>query len=264
MRDTVMEYETAKVLKLAREGKRVDGRALDEVRKISIETGMSENAEGSTIVTIGKTKIIAGLKIDIGKPYPDNQDEGSISIGAETLPLAHPDYESGRPSAQEVELARVVDRGLRESKAIDFKKLCITVGEAVWVGFLDFYALNGDGNLFDAGSIAALVTFNNAKLPKLDKEGKIILHEYNGTLKLARQPLLTTFAKVGGKIMVDPTYLEEKASEARYSAATTDDGFISAMQKGVGGSFTLEEVNYMIDKAFEVGNKIRKQIKQVK
>jgi exosome complex component RRP42 len=200
--------------------------------------------------------------MDIGTPYPDNQDEGSIAVGAETLPLAHPDYESGRPGDDEVELARVVDRALRESKAINFKDLCIVEGEKVWIGFLDFYALNGDGNLFDAGSIASLVTFSNAKMPKLDSEQKIILHEYDGKLKLLRKPLLTTFVKVGGKILLDPTYIEEKAAEARFSVGTTEDGFISAMQKGVGGSFNIEEINSMIEIAFKNSEKIRKQIEK--
>ena len=60
--------------------------------------------------------------------------------------------------------------------------------------------------------------------------------------------------------MVDPTYLEEKAAEARYSVATTNDGYMSAMQKGVGGSFTVEEVKYMNDLAFKTANKIRKDL----
>lgn len=260
MRSTILGNEIKKVIDLAREGKRADGRAFDEMREIKVEIDKFENAEGSAIVSLGETKILAGLKMDVGTPYPDNQDEGSISIGAEALPLAHPDYESGRPSDDEVELARVVDRGLRESKAIDFKKLCIVEGEAVWIGFLDFYALNGDGNLFDAGSIASLVTFNNAKIPKLDENNKIIMHEYDGKIKLARQPLLTTFVKVGGKILLDPTYVEEKAAEARFSVATSDDGFMTAMQKGVGGSFTLDEVNYMIDTAYKTADKIRKDV----
>ncbi|MDD4251090.1 MAG: exosome complex protein Rrp42 [Candidatus ainarchaeum sp.] len=263
MRSTILESDIQKVVSLARDGKRLDNRQLDEMREIKIETGMSENAEGSTIVTLGNTKVIAGLKIEIGTPYPDNQDEGSISIGAENLPLAHPDYESGRPDDDEVEVARVVDRAIRESKAIDFKSLCIIKGEKVWVGYLDFYALNGDGNMFDAGSIAALVTFNNAKMPKLDAENRIIMHEYDGKLKLSRKPLLTTFVKVGGKILLDPTYLEEKAAEARFSVGTTEDGFISAMQKGVGGSFNKEEVSYMIDLAFKNSDKIRKQILKI-
>ena len=261
MRNTILDYKLSKAIELAKEGKRLDGRKLDEMRELSIETGFAKNAEGSVIVTLGNTKVIAGLKMSVGTPYPDSQDEGAISVGAETLPLAHPDYESGRPTADEVELARVVDRGLRESKAIDFKELCIKEGEAVWVGYLDFYALNGDGNLFDAGSIAALVTFANAKMPKLDKENRIIPKEYKGTIKLKRLPLLTTFVKVGGKILLDPTIIEEKAAEARFSVATSEDEYMTAMQKGIGGSFTLDEVNYMIDTAFKVAENTRKKLK---
>jgi len=261
MRNTILNSDVSKAVELAREGKRVDGRKLDEMRELTVELDFAKNAEGSSIITLGNTKVIAGLKMEVGTPYPDSQDKGTISVGAEALPLAHPDYESGRPSSAEVELARVVDRGLRESKAIDFKGLCIKEGEAVWVGYLDFYALNGDGNLFDAGSIAALVTFANAQVPKLDENNKIIKKEYSGKIKLKRLPLLTTFVKVGGKILLDPTYVEEKAAEARYSVATSEDGFMTAMQKGIGGSFTLEEVNYMIDKAFEVANNTRKKLK---
>jgi exosome complex component RRP42 len=261
MRAGILVNEIQDAIALAREGKRVDGRALDEYREITVSKDMCENAESSTMVTLGKTKVLAGLKLGVGTPYPDSPAQGAIAVGAEALPLAHAEYESGRPSADEVELARVVDRGLRESKAIDFSQLCIKAEEAVWVGYLDFYALNGDGNLFDAGSIASLITFRNGKLPKLDKNNKIIYGEYNGKLKMTKQPLLTTFVKVAGKIMLDPSFIEEKAAEARYSVATTEDGNLTAMQKGVGGSFTLEEVNYMIDKAFVVSEKIRKQIK---
>jgi exosome complex component RRP42 len=260
MRDTVLEFDIIKVKDLVRDGKRLDGRAFDEMREITIEKDMCKNSEGSTIINLGNTKVIAGLKMIVGVPYPDNPDEGSISIGAEALPLAHPDYESGRPSDDEVELARVVDRGIRESKAIDFKSLCIVEGEKSWTAFLDFYALNGDGNLFDAGSIASLVTFSNGLIPKLDDEFKIIKNEHSGKIKLIRKPLLTTFVKVSGKILIDPTYVEEKAAEARFSVCTTDDGFMSAMQKGMGGSFTLDEVNYMIDLGFKTSEKIRKKL----
>ena len=62
---------------------------LDEMRELSIETGFAKNAEGSVIVTLGKTKVIGGLKMLVGEPYPDSQDEGSIAIGAETLPLGN-------------------------------------------------------------------------------------------------------------------------------------------------------------------------------
>ncbi len=264
MRSAVLENDIQRVIELARKGERVDGRKADEMRPLKVEIGFAENAEGSAKVTLGETVVLAGLKVEVGTPYPDSQDEGSISVGAEALPLAHAEYESGRPSAYEVEVSRVIDRGLRESKAIDFKELCIKEGEAVWVAYLDIYALNGQGNLFDAGSIAALVTFQNSKMPKIDKENKIVKGEYSGSIKLKRLPLLTTFVKVGGKIFTDPSYMEEKAAEARFSVATTDDDYMSAMQKGHGGSFTVDEVNYMIEEGFKNTEKIRKQLKKDK
>jgi exosome complex component RRP42 len=259
MRNTVLEYDVSKIVEIARQGKRLDGRALDEMRDFSLEVGACLNAESSARILLGDTEVIAGIKIAVDKPYPDSPDEGAISVGAELLPLAHPDYETGPPSFDEIEVARVVDRGIRESKAIDFTKLCIKEGEACLIAFMDFYAINSNGNLFDAGSIAGLAAFLTAKVPKLDESFKIIKGEYSGKLELKRLPLLTTFVKVGGKIMVDPTFIEEKASEARFSVATTEDGHMCAMQKGP-GAFTPEEIYTMIDKAFIIADTNRKKL----
>jgi len=265
MRQTILENDLSKVVELAKQGKRLDGRAFDEMRDFTIELGKCENAEGSARIMLGQTELIAGIKMGVDKPYPDSPDEGAISVGAELIPLAHSEYESGPPSFDEIEVARVVDRGIRESKSIDFAKLCIKEGEAVWVAFMDFYPMNADGNLFDAGAIAGLAAFMSAKVPKLNDKNKIIKHEYEGKLELKRMPLLTSFVKVGGKIMVDATYVEEKAAEARFSVSTTEDGYMAAMQKGMGGSFSVDEINYMIDKAFVIGAETRKKLlKQMK
>ena len=259
MRSTILEYDIAKITELARQGKRLDGRAVDQMRDFSIEVNKYQNAEGSARILLGQTEVVAGIKMAVDKPYPDSPDEGAISVGAELIPLAHADYESGPPSLEEIEIARVVDRGIRESKSLDFAKLCIKEGEACWIAFMDFYAINSDGNLFDAGSLAGLAAFLNAKFPKLDANNKIIKHEYGNNLTLVRLPILTTFVKVGGTIMVDPTYLEEKAAEGRYSVATTEDGYMSAMQKGP-GIFTADEINAMIELAFRVGADARKKL----
>lgn len=259
MRTTVLEYDVSKIVELAKQGKRVDGRAFDASRELTLEFDMCKNAESSARIRLGETEVIAGIKMGVDKPYPDNPDEGAISCGAELLALAHSEYEAGPPSLDEIEVARVVDRGIRESKAIDFTKLCIKEGESCWIAFMDFYAINSSGNLFDAGSIAGLAAFLTAKVPKLDDKNKIIKHEFAGKIELKRLPLLTTFVKVGGQILADPTYLEEKASEARFSVATTEDGFMSAMQKGP-GSFTLEEVNKMIDLGFKIADERRKKL----
>src|SRR3989338_8961609 len=144
------------IAELAKQNQRLDGRTLHEYRQpIKIETGISWTAEGSAMVQIGKTVVMAGVKLSIEKPYNDTPDEGGIMVNAELLPLSSPEYEPGPPGIKAVELARVIDRGIREAKAIDLKKLCTTPGEKAWFVTIDIITINDAGNLFDAAGLAA-------------------------------------------------------------------------------------------------------------
>ncbi len=257
MDSVIWNLRADKAIASVKEGKRLDGRAFDESREIEIINGISENAEGSARVKLGKTDVVAGVKMLLGDPYPDSPDKGTISVGAELHPIAFSEYEFGPPQPDAIEISRVVDRGIRESKAIDFKDLCVTEGEKVWIMFVDMYPFDMDGNLFDAFSIAALSAILEAKIPKVE-DGKIVKGEYSGKLKLSRIPILSTFAKVADKVLLDPTVIEEKAQTARFSVSTTDDNYICAFQKGEGGSFTGSELDSCIDLAFKNAKKVRK------
>ncbi len=154
-------------MKYIREDTRLDGRKLLDYRKpIIVETNVSNMAEGSAMVTIGETKVVAGVKMSVGEPYPDSDDEGILITTAELLPLSSPEFLPGPPGVQATELARVVDRGIRESKMIDMKKLCIKKGELVWIVFLDIYTINEAGILIDAAALAAVIALKNAVFPK--------------------------------------------------------------------------------------------------
>jgi len=113
---------------------------------------------------------MVGVKLEVGEPYPDTPDEGTIIVGAELLPLSNPEFELGPPGIQAIELARVVDRGIRESKALDFRKLCIEPGKKIWMVIIDICPINDAGNLFDASSLAALAALQDAKYPAFDGE----------------------------------------------------------------------------------------------
>ncbi|MBS3145507.1 exosome complex protein Rrp42 [Candidatus Woesearchaeota archaeon] len=253
-----MKFDTSYVTSLLNQDHRLDGRKPDEYREIKIETGVSKNAEGSARVSIGDTVVIAGVKLDVGTPFPDNPDEGSIIVGAELNPMASPEFELGPPNAQSIELARVVDRGIRESKAIDFKKLCITEGEKVWIVFIDIYAFNDDGNLQDAASLAALAALKDAKFPKL-KDNKVVYGELTDKkLPLVREPVECTLGKINGKIIVDPNTKEEKALNARLTVAVTKEGTVCAIQKGGDYGLSIEEVDAMIDLAIRKTKDLRK------
>jgi len=259
MESMIWDIRTGKITSLIKEDKRVDGRKLDEYRTLSIQKGISENADGSAKALLGETAVLSGVKMIPGEPYPDSPDEGTISVGAELLPLASPEYETGPPREDAIELARVVDRGIRESKTVDFKTLCVKHGELVWIVFIDNYVANDAGNRFDATSAAALAALNETKVPKLE-DNKVVKHEYAGKLKLQKQPLLFTFAKIAGKIVADPTAAEEKAMDARFSCAIADDSTMSAFQKGLGGSFQTSEIDQCIEIAFKQAKEFRKLV----
>src|SRR3989338_4463627 len=154
---------------LAMKGARIDGRKFDQYREVTIEYGISpKSAEGSARVKIGDTEVVAGVKLEVGKPFPDKPDEGSIMVNVELLPLSSSLFESGPPSQEAIELARVTDRGIRECHALNFKKLCVKEGEHVWLAFIDIYPINAGGNLFDACTLAALAALHDARFPVFD------------------------------------------------------------------------------------------------
>ena len=101
----------------------------------------------------------------VDMPTASAPGDGVLTTGAELIPLAHESFEPGPPSEDAIELARVVDRGIRESGMIDVKQLCIKKGEEIWMVFIDIYALDYDGNLFDASNLAAVCALKNAIVP---------------------------------------------------------------------------------------------------
>ena len=257
MDDAYWNLRADKVLAELQAGKRLDGRKFDEYRKIIIEKDISKNADGSARIKLGDTEVMAGLKFDLGTPYPDTPDQGGLSTGVELTPAGDPNYETGPPREDAIELARVVDRCIREAKTFDFKKLCIEEGESVLFVYLDFYIVDNGGNLFDACSIAGLAALTNAQLPKIE-DNKIIRKEYSGKLKLDCQPVLTSFAKIGNSVLLDPRLEEDKALEARFHCGTTEDERLCAFQKGGNGSFTEKEINDCCELALKQSKKIRK------
>jgi len=240
---------------LAKNGKRQDGRDLFQFRNISIETNLISKAEGSARVKIGNTQVVAGIKMDIGEPYPDSPNSGVITTAAELNPLASPDFESGPPREDAIELARVVDRGIRESEVIELDKLCIEPNEKIWIVFIDIHIIDYDGNLFDAASLAALAAILTAKVPAKRFE---LGEDY--PLPVKDPPISCTFVKFNDVMIMDPSLDEEEIAEARITVATDGNGHLRAMQKGLNGGFTVDEIKKIIKVSLDNGVEIRKKL----
>ncbi|MCK4319252.1 exosome complex protein Rrp42 [Candidatus Micrarchaeota archaeon] len=242
---------------LLKKGERYDGRKEDEYREMKVHKGVIGTAEGSALANIGETKVLAAVKFDIMTPFPDRPEEGVFITNAELLPLASPDFESGPPRENAIELARVVDRGIRSAGAIDMSNFFIEEGKVLGV-FLDLYVLDHSGNLIDTAALAGMAAFLDAKFPKIE-DGKIISGEDAGELKILETPLSTTFIKVGEHILCDPSKDEEYAMDSRLNIAGSNE-HLFGMQKGGAGSFTKEEVLEMVERSFSHTKKMRKLI----
>ena len=258
----VTRVKQKQIAQLISRGKRLDGRGLTDYREIKVEQGIIEKAEGSARVLLGKTEVMVGTKIETGEPFSDAPNEGVLTVNAELVPLASPTFEAGPPDENSIELARIVDRGIRESKAIDLQKLCIEPGKKVFVVFVDVYVLNHDGNLIDASALAAVAALLNTKMPNYEvEEGEVKIKPGYIPLPMRRHPVTVTFAKISDKLVVDPWLEEEQVMDARLSMAIDDDGNICAIQKGGSGYFTPKEVLEAASIAREKAEEIRKKLK---
>jgi exosome complex component RRP42 len=289
------------ITKLAEEGKRIDGRNFDQYRTIEIETKVVNKAEGSARVKIGNTQVLVGIKMDIGEPFADSPNIGVLSTAAELIPMASPDFESGPPREDAIELARVVDRGVRESQVVDVEKLVVIPGEKVWLVFIDIHILDYDGNLFDAASLGALAALSTTKVPVtrflesgvlekkdleswynitsinelkelystpgleeiLQKKEKNRLPSIEIPLPMAEPPISCTAVKIKDFVLFDPCFDEEIIADVRLTVATDHQGDIRAMQKGLSGSFSKEEIQKVIKGALDNGKEIRSKLKAV-
>jgi exosome complex component RRP42 len=249
------------IIKLSNSDTRLDGRKSTDYREIKVETNVVKSAEGSARVKIGETEVLVGVKVEVMKPYPDAPDKGSIMVGTELLPLSSPDYDPGPPSIKAIELSRVVDRGIRESKTLDFKKLCIEEGEKVWMIIIDICAINDAGNLLDASALGAVTALKNMTFPKYEDEKIDYKEKTSKKLEITDTPITVTVIKIGDKFIVDPVSDEEKAIDARLTVATLSDGTLCAMQKGGDYPLTSEDIDKMLDIVLEKGKELRKFVK---
>lgn len=256
--DVIAEIKKDYLVQLAKEGKRHDGRAFDEFRPVTIRTRYIQQAEGSARVQLGDTDVIVGLKMTMGTPYPDSPNDGTMTTSAELRPMATSDFESGPPSQESIEIARVVDRGIRESKSIDFEKLCIKPGEKIWMAWLDLHAVDYDGNLFDAASLGCIAALMTAHVPASKVTGVAGVEPMaDFPMPVKEVPIMITAVKLGGAILFDPTSLEEKVGGPRLSVSFDRDGNIRAMQKGLGGAFTRDEIVEIVRKGRDRADELR-------
>ena len=248
----IPNLQKEKIEEFLSQNKRLDGRGSEDYRELIVEEGISPSASSSVRVKFGNSEVLAGVHLSPTTPYPDSPAEGTFMTSAELHPMASQQFDIGRPGIDAIELARVIDRGIRESGFIDFKKLCIKEGEKVWQVFVDIIAINDDGNLLDVSGLAAIIALGRARMPIYSVEEDKIEHGFTDDAIPLNPEALSfsmTFHKIGKKIVVDVTKEEEAVSEFRLTIAVGDNNGeprITAMQKGKPGVITTGDMETIL------------------
>jgi exosome complex component RRP42 len=260
------ELKRNQIFDLLEKGQRIDGRAFDEHRPLSIETGVIPKANGSARVRLGDTEVVAGVKIQPDRPFPDMGDKGIFICTAEILPLAHPTAEPGPPQEGVIELARVVDRGIREIGMIDLSQLDFQKDKSVIAIFSDNSVIDHNGNLFDACAYASTAAILSSKIPKWEMKDDVptLVEGQESDTPITTIPTSVTMGRFGEHIIVDPNSDEWACMDARLTITTNSDGNICALQKGGSDGFTLEQLIKCSEIAITVSAKIREIIKNSK
>ena len=195
---------------------------------------------------------MASISASLEAPYADRHSEGSITFEVTHTAMAGFGSDFARTKEDAVELSRLVERGLRESRAVDLEALCVQPGRKVWHLQVDVRLLDNCGNATDAVGLAALGALCAFRRPDVtvdpDAPGGIIIHPPTDKeplpLTLHHLPLPISFAffEAGEVIALDPLSKEEAAASGSFTVTMNPQGELCAAQKAHGVGITPAQV----------------------
>ena len=224
---------------------RDDGRALNELRPITITRGWSRNAEGSALIEFGNTRVLCTASFTEGVPrWLKGVGKGWVTAEYAMLPRATNTRSSreslkGRVGGRTHEISRLIGRSLRAIINMD------ELGENTIV--LDCDVLQADGGTRTASITGAYVALADAIT--WAKEQKIISAKAN--------PLIDSVSAISvgiidGTPMLDLPYTEDVRAETDMNVVVTGSGkFVEVQGTAEGAPFDREELNSLLDLALE-------------
>ena len=222
---------------------RADGRTPAQMRPVTIERGWSEQAEGSALISFGRTKVLCTASFTPGVPrWLTGKGTGWVTAEYSMLPRSTNDRmqrESvrGKIGGRTHEISRLIGRSLRA--VIDTKAL----GENTIV--LDCDVLQADGGTRTASITGAYVALADA----------IAWARAEGHIAKRAEPLTDTVAAVSvgivdGVPLSDLAYVEDVRAETDMNVVVTGSGdFVEVQGTAEGAPFQRAELDALLDLA---------------
>ena len=194
---------------------RADGRSPDELRPISFERDFTEMADGSCLVSFGRTRVLCTASIDEDVPrWMRGRGTGWVTAEYSMLPGSSPErvrreVKDGKPSGRSQEIQRLIGRALRS--VCDMGRL----GERQ--GIVDCDVLQADGGTRTAAICGGYVALHDA-LARLVQQGTIANHP------LTAFCAAISVGVVGGEPLLDLPYVEDSTADVDMNLVMTSEG----------------------------------------
>ncbi len=211
---------------------RPSGRAPDEMRALSFETGFTIHAEGSVLVSFGNTKVLCTASVEEKvPPFLRGKGEGWVTGEYSMLPRAthtrgSREAAKGKQSGRTQEIQRLIGRSLRS--VVDMKKL----GERQIV--LDCDVIQADGGTRTASISGAWVALRIA-IDKLMVSGAILEDP------MTRRVAAVSCGIFKGTPVLDLDYIEDSSADADANFVLIEGGHIAEVQATAEGATYDEE-----------------------
>lgn len=222
---------------------RPSGRARDEGRRVSIETGFAHHAEGSVLIRVGGTEVLCAASVEQRvPPFLRNKGHGWITAEYGMLPRAthtrgNREAAKGKQSGRTQEIQRLIGRSLRA--CVDLKAL----GECTIT--LDCDVINADG-----GTRCASITGSWVALA-------IALKRLGKSSALTAQVAAISCGLTAAGAVMDLDYTEDSSAQADTNFVLTSDGGIVEIQG------TAEEKPFRKEEFFTLFELAQKGIKEL-
>jgi ribonuclease PH len=216
---------------------RIDGRAPDQLRPITITPNFIKHAEGSVLIDVGDTRVICTASIqEKVPPFMYRSGKGWVTAEYSMLPRATTDRTEreasrGKQGGRTMEIQRLIGRSLRAAVSAEL------MGErTVWI---DCDVIQADGGTRTASITGAFVALTLA-LGRLYVDGNM------QSWPLASFVAAVSVGIVGGQPVLDLNYEEDSKAGVDMNIVATDKGrFIELQGTAEGASFSEEEMMAM-------------------
>lgn len=209
-----------------KDGKRTDGRNIDELREIKITVGLIKNADGSAFIEFGKNKIVVAVygPREVHPKHMAQPDRCVLRCRYHMSPFSTDTRKNPAPSRREVEISKVIREALEPAVILeDYPRAAIDIFVEV---------LQADGGSRCAGITAASVALADAGINMRDMVSACAA------------------GKVAGRVVLDVNDIEDKEGSADMPVAYLPNlEQVTLLQ--LDGILTKEEFNECLDTAIK-------------